>query len=377
VSFKHRRPTRPGRLGRCTIFAMLLCLQGLGPIGAANEPGPAPAPAPAAAGTSSPWTGPRDGPAAQPGKTIVVLAEDLRNGGVLGVAQGIREAARDIGWKVRTVDAGGTPDGRRKALAEALASRPDGLVICGSDAHELELAQWAKRGRLPPMVGWHAGPAPGAIAGTPVAMNVTTDPISVARTTALAAVTQSGGRAGVVIFTDSRFGIATTKAEAMADVIRQCNGCALLEVRDVAISEAASRMPEVTRELLATHGPRWTHALAINDIYFDYAVPVFIAAGMANGAISLLSAGDGSAAAFMRIRAGTYQTGTVAEPLNLQGWQVVDELNRLMAGQRVSGFVSPVHLVATQNIASNGGARLVYDPDNGYRDIYRRIWKRR
>ena len=47
----------------------------------------------------------------------------------------------------------------------------------------------------------------------------------------------------------------------------------------------------------------------------------------------------------MRIRAGTYQTGTVAEPLNMQGWQVVDELNRLMAGQPVSGFVAPVHLV--------------------------------
>jgi ribose transport system substrate-binding protein len=208
-------------------------------------------------------------------------------------------------------------------------------------------------------------------------MNVTTDPISVAHTTALAAVTQSGGTAGVVVFTDSRFAIATAKAQAMVDVVRQCRGCTLLDVRDVAISEAATRMPEVTRELLARHGPRWTHALAINDIYFDHAVPVFIAAGLANGAISLLSAGDGSAAAFMRIRAGTYQTGTVAEPLNLQGWQVVDELNRLMAGQPVSGFVSPVHLVAARNIASNGGARLVYDPDNGYRDVYRQIWKRR
>lgn len=79
----------------------------------------------------------------------------------------------------------------------------------------------------------------------------------------------------------------------------------------------------------------------------------------------------------MRIRAGTYQTGTVAEPLNMQGWQVVDELNRLMAGQPVSGFVAPVHLVSAHNIASDGGSRLVYDPDNGYREIYLRIWKRR
>lgn len=330
-----------------------------------------------ASSRSPAWNGPNSGPSAQPGKTIAILAEDLRNGGVLGVAQGIREAARMIGWKVRIVDAGGSAAGRSRALAEVLASHPDGVVICGSDARELEPVFRAFQDRLPPIVGWHAGASPGAIAGTPVAMNVTTDPIAVARATASAAVAQSGGRAGVVVFTDSRFGIATAKARAMAEVIHQCSGCTLLEVRDVPISESASRMPEVTRELLARYGTRWTHALAINDIYFDYAVPVFIGSGVRNGAVSLLSAGDGSAAAFMRVRAGTYQTGTVAEPLNMQGWQVVDELNRLFAGQPVSGFSASVHLVSVQSIASDGGSRLVYDPENGYRDVYMKIWKRR
>jgi ribose transport system substrate-binding protein len=227
------------------------------------------------------------------------------------------------------------------------------------------------------MVGWHAAAGAGPVEGTPVATNVTTDPIAVARTTALAAVAQSGGKAGVVIFTDSRFRIATAKAEAMADVIRSCNACALLEMRDVPISDSAARMPAVTRELLARYGARWTHALAINDIYFDYAVPALMSAGVPNAALSLLSAGDGSAPAFMRIRAGSYQTGTVAEPLNLQGWQIIDELNRLMQGQAVSGFVAPVHLTTTANVATQDGARQVYDPANGYREAYLKIWKAR
>jgi ribose transport system substrate-binding protein len=61
----------------------------------------------------------------------------------------------------------------------------------------------------------------------------------------------------------------------------------------------------------------------------------------------------------------------------MQGWQVIDELNRLFAGQPVSGFVAPVHLVSGQNAGSDGGSRFVYDPENGYRDVYLRIWKRR
>ncbi|MEO8170145.1 MAG: substrate-binding domain-containing protein, partial [Oxalobacteraceae bacterium] len=184
---------------------------------------------------STTWYGPRSGPAAQPGKTIAFLANDLRNGGILGVAQGVREAAKAIGWNFRIFDAGGTIAGHSKMMADALAARPDGVILGGDDAKESSagLAQFARRGI--PIVGWHVGSVPGPIAGTAIAMNVTTDPIAVARVTAMSALVQSKGTAGVVIFTDFRFGIAMAKANAMADIIRACSGCTLLEVRDVAL----------------------------------------------------------------------------------------------------------------------------------------------
>lgn len=329
----------------------------------------------AATRPSARWGGPQTGPAGTPAKTIAVLAEDLRNGGVLGVAQGVHEAAKVMKWIVKIFDAGGTPAGRDEAAAKALASMPDGLVLIGADAKEMQsrLSPFAVRGI--PIVGWHVGPRPGSVADNPVATNVTTDPLEVARITAMAAVVASKGRAGVVIFTDSNFRIAMAKAEAMAEVIRACRECTLLEVRDVAISKSAELMPAVTRELLARHGERWTHALAINDIYFDYAVPELGRAGRPGRGISLLSAGDGSAAAFLRLRARIFQAGTVAEPLNLHGWQLVDELNRLLAHQPVSGYVVPIHLATPENVDFDGGPRLQYDPDNGYREVYRRIWK--
>lgn len=330
-----------------------------------------------AASTRAPvWDGPQSGPVGAAGKTVAIISDDLRNGGILGVAQGIQEAAKVLKWRVKIFDAGGSPTGRNKASADALASRPDGLILVGADAGVMAplLAPFAQQGI--PIVGWHVSPRTGPVANSPVATNVSTDPLEVARITAMAAVVAAKGRAGVVIFTDSNFEIAMAKARAMADVIRGCKECTLLEIRDVAISRNAERMPAVTRELLARHGQRWTHALAINDIYFDYAVPELIKAGQSNSTISLLSAGDGSAAAFMRIQAGTFQAGTVAEPLNLHGWQLVDDLNRRLMQQPVSGYVIPVHLVTSDNIAFDGGPRYQYDPDNGYRDNYRRIWNR-
>jgi len=330
----------------------------------------------AASRPSPPWDGPVSGPPAEPNKTIALLCEDLRNGGILGVARGVEEAARVIGWTVKVFDTNGTAAGRDRAAAEALAARPDALVVVGADAHEMQarLAPFAKR--KIPMVGWHIGPRPGAVPGSSIAMNVTTDPLQVARVTAMAAVLGSGGHAGVVVFTDSTFEIATAKSRMMAEIIRGCAGCALLEVRDVLISRAAELVPRVTRELLERHGARWTHALAINDIYFDYAVPELARAGRAEDSLALLSAGDGSTAAFMRLRARVFQVATVAEPLTLHGWQLVDEVNRLLAGAPVSGYVVPVHLSTLQNIAFDGGPRHQYDPENGYRDVYRRIWRR-
>ena len=332
-------------------------------VAAATQPAPA-------------WHGPTTGPRAQPSKRLAIVNEDLRNGGILGVDEGVLEAAKVIGWTVKVFDSGGTPQGRQKMLVDALKTNPDGLVLVGGDAHYLLpwLQPFADKGI--PVVGWHVAARAGPVPGTPVAMNVSTDPLEVARVTALAAIAQSGGRAGVVVFTDTNYELPRAKADAMAAVVRACSGCTLLEVRDVAISRNQELMPAATHELLARYGKRWTHSLAINDIYFDYAVPVLTQARLPNTAMTMLSAGDGSESAFLRIRAGTFQTGTVAEPLNLHGWQLVDEMNRLLAGERVTGYVFPVHLVTSRNIGSDGGDRLLYDPDNGYRGIYRRIWQR-
>ena len=53
-----------------------------------------------------------------------------------------------------------------------------------------------------------------------------------------------------------------------------------------------------------------------------------------------------------------------------------DELNRAFAGAPASGYLAPVHLVVKDNISFDGGDKNVYDPDNGYRDEYKKIWKK-
>lgn len=322
------------------------------------------------------------GPPAVPGKTIALVIEDLRNGGVLAASLGLREAAAVIGWNVKVFDLGGIVAKRDKVMQDVMAFGPDGIALMGGLTLEgsatkgygpYDLTPFERRGIV--LVSWHANPWPGPIAGTPVRTNVTSDPLLVARMAASKAILESGGRAGVVIFTDSKLQMAMTKSNAMAEVIRACKECQVLEMMDIGMEETGARMAGVTAELLKRHGRRWTHALAPNDIYFDHMVPTLITAQQAADGVRLISGGDGSSSAFLRIAAKSFQTATAADPLNQQGWQTIDELNRLFARAATSGFVGPPRLVTADNIAC-GGQRPLYDPDNGYRDAYRRIWKR-
>ena len=79
-------------------------------------------------------------------------------------------------------------------------------------------------------------------------------------------------------------------------------------------------------------------------------------------------------AAYQRIRSKRFQAGTVPEPLNMQGWQVIDEMNRALNKAAWSGYSPKVHLVTAENVAKDGGPTNVFDPDNGYRNHYKKIW---
>jgi len=320
------------------------------------------------------WDGPKASPKAQEGKTIVVLAGDLKNGGILGVTTGVEEAAKAIGWEVKVLDGAGSIGGRTAAFGQAMALKPAGIIINGFDAVEQGPALEQAKAAGIPLVAWHAGPVIGPDEKTGLFANVSTDAMEVSKAAANWAYTDAGGKPGVIIFTDSTYAIAIAKADKMKAEIEALGGT-VLEYVDTPIAETSQRMPQLTTSLLQKYGDQWTHSLAINDLYFDFMGPSLAAAGKGGTDAPInVAAGDGSESAYQRIRAGQFQKVTVAEPLNLQGWQLVDELNRAFAGEQWSGYLSPLHVVTADNVEFDGGPKNSFDPDNGYRDEYKKIW---
>jgi ribose transport system substrate-binding protein len=319
------------------------------------------------------FDGPKAGPKAAEGKTIVVISGDMKNGGILGVTTGIEEAGKKIGWTVKVLDGAGSVQGRAAAAGQAVALKPDGIVINGFDLGEQQAALESLITAKIPVVSWHSGPKIGCDIPGGIFANVSTDNMQVSTTAANWALQDSGGKPGVVIFTDSTYTIAILKAAKLKEVI-EAGGGTVLEWVDTPIAETSTRMGPLTTALLQRHGAKWTHSLAINDLYFDFMAPSLAAAGIDGKSNPKAgSAGDGSEAAFQRIRTQEYQAVTVAEPLNLQGWQIVDEMNRAVSGEACSGYITAPALVTQEGLKASGDSNQ-FDPQNGYREAYSAIW---
>ncbi|SHF54463.1 substrate-binding domain-containing protein [Vibrio gazogenes] len=317
------------------------------------------------------------GPVAAKDKTIIFIASDLKNSGVLGVMKGYQEAAKVIGWHVRVLDGAGSVPSQSSALKQAIALQPDGIIIGGFTPNTMipTLRQAHKLGIR--IVSWHATPEPGPIEKLYIEDNITSSADDVAKVSAMYAIAKSNGHAHVVILTDGLYSIAVRKADVMKSYIEKCSGCSVLSYEDTPLANTSARIPPLTFSLVQKYGDKYNYTLAINDLYFDYMAPALRSlSGKKKGEGPYnISAGDGSESAFERIRNGNFQVATVAEPLNLHGWQLVDELNRLFHDQPISGYVTPAHLVTADNIHQSGGDRNLYDPENGYRDYYQASWQ--
>ncbi|MGW1376886.1 substrate-binding domain-containing protein [Streptomyces sp. NPDC002446] len=319
---------------------------------------------------NAPWKGPTTGPKAIHGKTVVYIAETLTNPGVAGVAKGVQEAAKIVGWRARTINGQGTPDGIRAAFKQAIGLKPDGIVIGGFDPKTA--AESVKKANTAgiPLIGWHATAAPGPSDEPKLFSNITSRVEDVAKISADWIIARSNGRAGVVLFTDASIPFAKHKSDLIKKQLATCSDTKLLSYTDIPIPQASSRSIGEVRSLLSRFGRKWTYSAAINDLYFQHAAPALRAAGKDGaGAPFNIGAGDGDPSAFQRVNGKQFQAATVPEPLSEQGWQIIDEFNRAFTGAPDSGYVAPVHIAT----AANSGGALSWDSE-GYRQAYRKIW---
>lgn len=331
-----------------------------------------------AATPSTKWEGPTTGPAAQKsGGTVVVIPSVATNEGDTSVFNGFSEAAKALGWTVKTIDGGGTASNNQAAFEQALALKPIGILVSSMDPTAMapEFAK-AKAAGIPVVsnhTGWYAGPSK---TSPDLFTNITSDPATIARIAADCALVATNGKAQVSISScGNELSICVTKEDSIAATIKKAKGSAVLVTHYYPFEDHPQMEGGLAAADYQKFGKKLNIRLSVNDGYADASIPNLKALGVTKvGPPLFIAAGDGSAAAFKRIRAGEFQIATVAEPLNEHGWQMADELNRALAGKAPSTYVTYPHITTIENVDLEGGKNNTYDPANGYQTAYKKIW---
>ena len=161
----------------------------------------------------------------------------------------------------------------------------------------------------------------------------------------------NGAAFGAVIFTDSQYAVAIAKSNAIAKELKKAPRAKVLEIKDTPISTTTTMMPAVIASLLQKYGKKLTYMFGINGAYANGARPALRDAGKSpTGAPYQIAAGDGDSAELDRIRTGQYQAATVAEPLYLQAWQLVDAINSTFAKVKIANWVAAPGLIDKTNV---------------------------
>lgn len=324
-------------------------------------------------GVQTEWTGPTTGPKADAGKKVVYISSDEANAGshTWGVAQ--VEAGGQIGWTVTVLDGKGTTAGRLTACNQALALKPDAITLEGDAAGMQDCLKEADAQGIP-IVAIHGAGFPGPVPDLHLFTNVSSDPRDIGKALADYIIADSLGQGKAMILYDALFDVARAKAENMKSEFETCTTCTLLGYENSPLAEVPTRTPQLFTTYVQKHGADFQYVMTIADYYYDFAVPALQAGGVESGAVKLVGS-DGTPAAYERIRKGEFQVATVPEPLFLQGYQMIDEVNRALHGEQPSGYVPPVYIVTQDNVQAEGGDQNTFMPSNGFKDHYLAIWR--
>ncbi|MGZ4410121.1 MAG: substrate-binding domain-containing protein [Gaiellaceae bacterium] len=319
------------------------------------------------------WLGPTSGPKCEAGKTIVYLniGENNPIGHLWGVY--LKNAAKVCGWKYVNLDGHSAPADWVKNASQAVALKPDAIVT-SADAKTMHapLSQAAKLGI--PIVGLHATAKPGPDPADFLFTNIVSNPQDIGLAQLQWAIADSKGTARIIQLCDHIYSISMIKRAGWTQGLKTCPTCKLLKDDNFPMQDIPTRMGTDATSWVADFGPP-IYVVTAADYYYDYAVPALRSANVATSTMKLAGA-DGTTQAYNRIRAGNqYQVLTVPEPIEMQSWQAVDEINRALHKLPASRFVNPVHLVVKANVDKAGSKHNQYFPQNNYKAHYTKIWK--
>lgn len=284
------------------------------------------------------WNGPTSAPTPKAGEKVTIIAQMNATGAALP-AQAMQEAAQKLGWTTNIVDNQGRADLKLSAINAAVDEKVDAIILVFTDpsivASGIQRAQAAGI----PLITFGIPKDTGF--GIP---DVHSDYAVQGKTLANYLVVASAGKLNLLLEEASdEYAITNGHDPAVRSVVQDpvaCPGCTVTTNQYVLanfVDPTSGPAAQASATLQSNPSINWVTCF---DACLFQVISAVDRAGLAN---QVGAAGFGCTPENLQyILDGHIEKACVADPMQFQGWATIDNVNRLLNGQKTFDYTSAV-----------------------------------
>ncbi|WHA42608.1 sugar ABC transporter substrate-binding protein [Agrobacterium larrymoorei] len=317
---------------------------------------------------------PPTGPKGVAKKKIVIIPCAMAAEGCARMARGAEEAGKLLGWDATIIDPAGDLAKVADAVQRAISIGADGLVILSNDARVLQgpLRQAKSNGMFVVAEGVNMdGLYDATLPGEKFFLDQ-------GYLMAATAYTMGQSRLDMIKLSSPEFGAPRLREQGTQKFIDECKAlggkCSVLVSENTLVSDISTLVPKQAVSLIQKY-PSYNVLWSGYDAQLNFIIQAIEQADLLKTGFSV--GFDANSANTPFIAQDKYEKGTVGFPLEWVGYGLVDDLNRLFAGEKIvldQGIRS--RLIVKENIkdALKGGP--AWEGDADFRAEYKALWGR-
>ena len=314
------------------------------------------------------------------GKKVAIVSVTLAETGALRISKALTAAVEDIGWTSTTYDGQGSPTTANQKLEQAVTTNPDAIVLIALDPTDVGSGLLAAKAAGIPVscaACWNlkAPDEKGDVYAD------VTPPLSTFQQlgylTAAYSYLRAQGRPHFLRMNDPALSNLSARETGFTRFMDECTSaggdCTVVAKKDFQVANATTTLP-ADGASLARANPDFNAFWVSYDFAGLQVLNGLRQAGLATSTTQFMVASNGDGANIDLVKSDGYIKATVAVSFEQLSYALVDNLNRIVAGQPTTDENVPVRLFDKDNAdqAQNGA----WGGDVDYRAAYRAAWGR-
>jgi ribose transport system substrate-binding protein len=320
--------------------------------------------------TAWPDTAPTEPVKIEPNKLIIDIALSPEEPASLATAEGVIEAAEKVGWDAKILYGEFSAAKTAAAFEQAIALGADAVVTQGIEPANYKSA----------IKKLHDS---GAILVTTYSDYPISDEFAQGEVSehskesgelaASNAIVESEGKGQFAVFNFPEYIVLNNRSQAAIDKFEECGGCEVLPTIDIASAEAEKTMPTATSTLLQQNPDLTAFLTGIDTFVTAYQLPTIRQQNSDVGVYTYL----GGKPTLEALEKGEIKA-VVVDPLVWGGWEAIDTVARVFAGQEPEGDGMPLRLLTKENVAealTTAAPNGFWDADGfDYKGEFEKLW---